>query len=314
MSSATTSGRPEWLDQAVFPFPSHFVELPQGMIHYVEDGTGPVLLLLHPAPATAFFYKNLLLELRGHFRLIAPDFPGFGLSEPSPSWGATLEGYSRFVNDFVSALRLDDVTLLVTDASGPVGLHAAGRLSRRYQALVLADTFGFPLRGRARLVQFILRYVVSSPPVRWANRRFNLFPWLVTTLGAFRNPLPGADRKAYRRLFASGEQRDRAIDWLRQLGAGRRFLESVEAGIRERLAAKDVLLLYGQFDPTRLVGFPGRFRRLFPRAKTVIIPWEEHFPVLGSAKAVASAILSWRDEPPEETAPCPATAPLKAVP
>jgi haloalkane dehalogenase len=308
------TGRPDWLTDDVFPFASRFLDLPQGRVHYADDGNGPALLLLHPPPATSFFFKPLMLALRGRFRLIAPDFPGFGLSETAASFHGTLAAYSRFVGDFTAALGLDDVTLMLTGESGPVGLHAAARDPDRYRALVLADTFGFPLTGRGRLAQFMVRFVVPSWPSRWLNRRLNLFPWIVSTLGAYRNPLPRADRAAYRRLFATHQQRDRIVEWLRQLGTGRDFLEEVESGVRERLADKDVLLVFGQFDPARLLGFRGRFARLFPRAQLAVIAREEHFPALGSAKLVADAILGWREAVPEEVEPCPPSVALRAVP
>ncbi len=284
------------MSSVMFPFGSKFVDLPQGKTHYVDDGEGPVLLLLHPAPATAFFYKKLLLELRGRFRLIAPDFPGFGLSQANSSFGAKLEDYSRFVSDLALALRLEDALLFVTDASGPVGVHAAAQANERFRGLVLADTFAFPLRGRFRLVKFVLKFLVPSRPMRRANRRFNLFPWMVSTLAPYKNPWPKEDRQIYQRLFATPEQRDLILDWFEQLGSDQAFLEATEAGIRERLAHKNVLLIYGQFDPMRLIGAARRLRQLFTNATNVVIPWEDHFPVLGSAKQVAAAVLAWRDE------------------
>jgi haloalkane dehalogenase len=198
-------------------------------------------------------------------------------------------------------LQLDNVILFVTDASGAVGVHAAGQVSERYTGLILADTFAFPLRGRFRLVQFVLRFLLQLWPVRWANRRLNLFTWLVSTLAPYKNPLPKEDRKAYRRLFATHEQRDLILDWFGQLGSNQRFLEATEAGIRGPLADKKVLLVFGQFDPMRLIGSLRRLRQLFARSTSAIIPWEEHFPVLGSAKQVASAILDWRDKVLGET-------------
>ena len=67
-----------WWDPALYPFESRFLDLPAGRVHYVDEGSGPVLLFLPPAPLWSFMYRQVILGLRGRFRCIALDFPGFG--------------------------------------------------------------------------------------------------------------------------------------------------------------------------------------------------------------------------------------------
>lgn len=69
-------------DPALYPFKSNWVDLSDGSrVHYVDEGRGPVLLLLHGNPSWSFLYRNIIPRLSGQFRCIAPDLPGFGLSE-----------------------------------------------------------------------------------------------------------------------------------------------------------------------------------------------------------------------------------------
>ena len=295
MKQKTPGTLPSWIDTTAFPFESHTAPTATGPIHYVDEGEGPPLLLLHPAPATLFFYKRVILGLRDRFRIIAPDFPGFGLSPVPPTFDGRLRSYADVANQLVDYLNLEHVTLLVNDSSGPIGLDAAARRSERYQSLIITDTFGFPLRGRLRLIRFVLRHVISSWPVRALNRRLNLMAWAVSTVAPYRNLLPKRDRILYQQFFSTPASRDRIIEVFEQLGRDDAHHARVETGIRERLGDKNVLLIFGQFDPMRILGCAARFRELFPNAHQEIIRGDEHFPILGSADAVTDAIKSWYD-------------------
>ena len=78
--------RPEWVDGKLFPFKSRFVELSGNVVHYVDEGEGPILLMLHGNPTWSFVYRDVIAELSGSFRCIAPDYPGFGYSSaPAPA-------------------------------------------------------------------------------------------------------------------------------------------------------------------------------------------------------------------------------------
>ena len=72
------------IDQELYPFKSNYIEVRKGInIHYVDEGKGPVILMLHGNPTWSFLYRKMIKELKDEFRVIAPDYPGFGLS-PTP--------------------------------------------------------------------------------------------------------------------------------------------------------------------------------------------------------------------------------------
>lgn len=58
-----------------------------GMIHYVDEGRGPVILLLHGNPTWSYLYRNVIKELSGECRLIALDYPGLGMSQTPSDYG-----------------------------------------------------------------------------------------------------------------------------------------------------------------------------------------------------------------------------------
>jgi len=280
-----------WPDAVHFPFQSRSIELGGTSIHYVDEGAGPPLLMLHPAPSSSFIYRRFIGELRSHFRCLALDYPGFGRSYVASGYRVRLPELAAIVEKFVRTLDLHDLTLMVHDSSGPIGLAAAGRDPGRYAAFVLSDTLGFPL-DRYPLVRWALR-VVTGRAFRSLNRATNLLPTLVSTLAPVRRRLSSAERSAYRLLFPTPDSRERIIDLFQELLDQSDFLREVERAIHGRLSDLPALLLYGQFDPTRLVGWPRHFGQLFPNHRLKVIPLEGHFPHEGSPEVMIREILNW---------------------
>ena len=80
---------PAWIPRELYPFESHFAHVNGARVHYVAEGDGPPLLLLHGNPTWSFLYRDLILGLRDRFRCVAPDHPGFGRSRPEPGYRYT---------------------------------------------------------------------------------------------------------------------------------------------------------------------------------------------------------------------------------
>ena len=99
MTSQSPETRPTWVDDELFPFASRFIEIAGHTIHYVDEGTGPTLLLLHGNPTWSFVYRKTILSLREDFRCIALDYPGFGLSTAASSYGYLPEEHANVVAD-----------------------------------------------------------------------------------------------------------------------------------------------------------------------------------------------------------------------
>ncbi len=74
-----TAQRPQWLDDQLYPFQSRFVEIDGNHIHYIDEGTGPILFFLHPGIGWSFIYRDIIKELRSRFRCdarLSPFSPG----------------------------------------------------------------------------------------------------------------------------------------------------------------------------------------------------------------------------------------------
>ncbi|HAJ45180.1 MAG TPA: hypothetical protein DCL54_01190, partial [Alphaproteobacteria bacterium] len=116
---------------ARYPFTSRFFETPMGVMHYVDEGAGDVVLALHGNPTWSFLYRDFIAELSKSHRVIAPDHIGFGLSEkPRDEAFYSIDGHIRNLEALVTALDLTNITLIMQDWGGPIGLGMAARHPR----------------------------------------------------------------------------------------------------------------------------------------------------------------------------------------
>lgn len=124
-----------------FPFEPHYVEIDGLRMHYLEEGRGDPLLLLHGEPTWSFLYRKMIPALRGRFRCVAPDYIGFGRSDKWTDVGAySFARHAAYLERFAEALDLRRITLVVQDWGGPLGLHYAARHHDRVARLVILNT------------------------------------------------------------------------------------------------------------------------------------------------------------------------------
>jgi pimeloyl-ACP methyl ester carboxylesterase len=277
----------------VFGFAWRRVRLHSGDLAYIDEGVGRPVVFLHGAPVTALGFARVIRGVRGNCRALAPDLPGFGASRAADGFDGSLGAYAAAVREFCLALDLRDLVLYLNDASACFGLAAAADMRDRVAGVVVADTVPIPMTGAARAVRLALRHVVTSRPVRLASRRWNLLPWLVATVAPWRRPFARAERLALRAAFDTPAKRERPIDLFAAMATDDAFLRATAAAAAERLAATPALIVYGQFDPVRIVGGVRRYAAMLPRHRVYIVPWEEHFPILAAGDEVAAVVRAW---------------------
>jgi len=109
---------PEWLDRREYPFESRWLDVEAGRLHYVDEGQGAPVLMVHGTPTWSFMYRHLVKALRARHRCVAPDHLGFGLSERPREWSYRPVDQARNLTRLVEALGLKDLTLVVHDYGG----------------------------------------------------------------------------------------------------------------------------------------------------------------------------------------------------
>lgn len=138
------------MDSELFPFESRFVELDGHVVHYIDEGSGPTLLMLHGNPTWSFLYREVIGSQRDQFRCIALDYPGFGLSVAAPGYRYLPEEHSAVVVSVLDRLGSSEATLVAHDWGGPIGLHAVEQRPDKFDRLVLANTWAWPMNGDLR--------------------------------------------------------------------------------------------------------------------------------------------------------------------
>lgn len=132
-------------DKELFPFESRWFKSSVGPIHYIDEGDGPALLLLHGNPTGSFLYRKIVGALRDDFRCIALDYPGFGLSaRPTTGYGYTVSEHASIVGELVDELALDDYLFMGQDWGGPIGTKVAVERADRVRGVILGNTWFWP--------------------------------------------------------------------------------------------------------------------------------------------------------------------------
>jgi pimeloyl-ACP methyl ester carboxylesterase len=172
----------------------HTVEVDGARVHYVDDGAGPTLLLLHGNPTSSFLYRHVIAGLRDRFRCVALDYPGFGRSVAPPGYGFTPREHSRVVERAVDLLGLRDLTLFVQDWGGPIGLGFAGRRPELVRRIVAANTWAWPVNGDLHFEYF--SRLMGGSVGRFFILRYNAFVNLLIPAGVKRKKLSPGDLPA----------------------------------------------------------------------------------------------------------------------
>ena len=135
----------------LYPFQSHFMPINGHRYHYVDEGRGPAVLMLHGNPTWSFYYRHLIAALAPGHRVIAPDHIGCGLSDKpgAQAYGYRLEDRVADLETFIHRLVPDTpLTLVVHDWGGMIGMAFALRHLSQIQRLVITNTSGFLAAGR----------------------------------------------------------------------------------------------------------------------------------------------------------------------
>lgn len=252
-------------DPRLFPFESRWFDSPCGKVHYVDEGEGPPILFLHGNPTWSFLYRGIIIRLRKRFRCIAPDFPGFGLSEHPAAYGYTPEEHAQTVHALVSELDLRDLTLMGHDWGGPIAMRVALEHVDRVRALVMGNTWYWPMDApHLRAYSWLL----STGYAQGLIHRRNVLVERILPLGV-KHPLAQEVLEHYRGPSPTVDSRAGMAELARQLGPSADWLADIEMEAHPRLGHLPLLLTWGMDDLAFTPPFMDPFRRDFQKARIV---------------------------------------------
>ena len=111
---------------AEFPFESRFVSVLDSRMHYVDEGEGDPILFLHGNPTSSYLWRNVIPHLQPQGRVIALDLIGMGRSD-KPDIDYAYDDHLRYVEGFIEALELKNITLVIHDWGSALGFDYASR-------------------------------------------------------------------------------------------------------------------------------------------------------------------------------------------
>lgn len=274
-------------DPELFGFESRWFDATAGRVHYVDEGDGVPLLLCHGNPAWSFLYRHLITRLRDRFRCIAPDYPGFGLSDRPPGYGYTPSEHARVTGELVDHLGLDAMVVMGQDWGGPIGTTVALERSERVRGLVLGNTWLWP--SDAWDFQLFSR-VMSSPVMRRRILERNFFVETLLPAG-LATTLSRAEMDHYRGVQPDPAARVGVAALPYQIRAERPMLARLEREVPATFAHTPTLITWGMRDPVfRPRTLLPRMRAMFADHELAELPDAKHFIQEDAPAEIAAAI------------------------
>jgi len=219
--------RPFEVDISEYPFNDNWLSYRDGYIHYLDEGKGPTVLLLHGNPTWSYIYRNIIKELRGECRLIALDYPGFGMSKAPSRYGFTPQEQSEAVIELICHLKLKNLVLVVQDWGGPIGMNYAVQNRSNLRGLVVMNTWAWP----ASFLQRLFSHVMGGWPTGyWLQTHRNYFAKTMLPDGIFhKEKVTPSLRKAYTDPFPTVDSRKPTYVFPAQIRKAHAWLRKIES-------------------------------------------------------------------------------------
>ena len=279
---------PAWLDRAEYPFTSRWLDLPDGRMHYVDEGRGRPLVFVHGTPDWSFAWRHLIKALSPRYRCIAPDNLGFGLSEKPQDYSYAPAEQAANIRRLIEQLDLRDITLVLHDFGGPFGFSYAIEKPANVKSLVLMNTWMWSLRGDPHYERF--GRLFGGPLGRFLYLRLNFsVRVLMKHAIADKARFPRRIQEQYARPLGSATERVATHACARALlGAG----EWYDALWRRREKIRDIpaLILWGMNDPAFRQEELDRLQMVFSRKRTACFHDAGHFPHEERSERVVSLV------------------------
>ena len=293
--------------KATWPFQPRHARVNGWRMHYVDEGSGDPVVLLHGNPAWGYLYREVIPPLlaAGH-RVIVPDMIGFGLSEkPTREHAHSLDGHIANLTALLRQLNLQRITLVCHDWGGPTGLGFALSNPQRVRALVVMSTWAWPLPPADFHARVFPWRMMHAPLVG---------PYLLGRHAALAGRgiyLSVVDRDKFRRSAQAAyeavlpDPADRLLTWawprwipLDDTARGLKRFEWLERGLSQ--ATWPTMIIWGREDEVfDAHTFAARFKQMLPHAEGPHLVTGRHFLQEDSGPEIGRLVADFMQRLPE---------------
>tara|TARA_R110002095_G_scaffold173890_5_gene151331 strand:- start:9697 stop:10587 length:891 start_codon:yes stop_codon:yes gene_type:complete len=261
-----------------YPFTSHWLNIDGHRYHYLDEGQGQPLLMVHGNPTWSFAWRHLVKQLSAQYRVIAVDHIGCGLSDKPQEYAYQLGTHINNLKTLIQELDLQEITLFAHDWGGAIGMGAAVDLPERFQRFVLMNTGAF----RSQEIPF--RIAVCRIPLlgAWGVRGLNLFAGAAIRMAVEKHDrMTDEVKTGFLGPYDSWQNRVAVHEFVKDIPLkpahpSYATLLHVEEGLSQ-FQSHPLLLIWGERDWCFTTNFLDEFERRFPQAETLRIPDAGHY-------------------------------------
>lgn len=283
-----------WIDRKEYPFESRYFAVPAGRLHYVDEGAGSPIVMVHGNPTWSFLYRDLIKRLQSKYRCIAVDHLGFGLSDKPKEWSYLPEGHAKNLSALLDGLGMSNITLVLQDWGGPIGLSYAVTHPEKIARIILMNTWAWPVNRDFHYVGF--SGFMGGPVGRMLIHRYNFFAQVLLRQ-AFGNKskLSKAAHMHYLRPLEVPEDRKGCMVFPKQIIASTPWLGHIWNGI-SALNGQPKLFVWGMKDIAFRDKELKRWEQTFPEARSVRLGTVGHFVQEEAPNELAEAVIPFLAE------------------
>lgn len=275
----------------LYPWKHHFLNLNGLNLNYVDEGQGPAMLMLHGNPTWSFYYRHLITAFSQHFRCVVPDHMGCGFSDKPQDYAYTLENHIQNVVKLVKFLGLKDITLIVHDWGGAIGMGLATRHPELIKRIVVLNTAAFTSIDIPKRIALCKAGKFGEILVR----KFNGFAWPATFMTT-KKRLPAKVKAAYLAPYDSWENRVAVARFVQDIPMDEshpswKTLKEIENKLPTLKVPK--LILWGGLDFCFNQGFFERWVSIYPDAEAHWIADAGHYVLEDAPKKAVETITQF---------------------
>lgn len=279
-----------WLDKTEYPFTSNYFDTNGHKSHYIDEGKGETILFVHGTPSWSFDYRKVIKELLEKYRCIAIDHIGFGLSDKPEHYNYSTQNHSKTLEKFVLEKQLDNITLVVHDFGGPIGLNFAMQYPDKIKNLVILNSWLWSSKTDLDFIK--LSKILKSPLLPFLYRYLNFSPKYILPKSFGDNKIPKQLLKQYTKPFPDRTQRNGALAFAKSLLKDQDWFDQLWSQ-RQIISDKPTLFVWGMKDPVIKPHYLDRFQIGFTNSKAVRLETSGHFPQEEQPELVAKAIFEF---------------------
>lgn len=275
--------RPAWL-QELYPFKNNYMTVEGNELHYVDEGEGEPILMVHGNPTWSFYYRDLIKEFSTSNRVIAPDHIGCGFSDKPQDYEYMLENHISNIEKLVARLELKDITLVVHDWGGAIGFGLATRHPELIKKVVILNTAAYTCDYIPPQINICRTPLLGEAVIRG----FNAFAGPATHM-AVEKPLSKNVKKGYLLPYNNYKNRIATAKFVTDIPMKKshrsyKTLETIENKLSSLTCPK--LVLWGRKDFCFNDYFLNRWRNIYPEATYKIFEDAGHYVIEDESAAV----------------------------